>query len=279
MPFLRRCVFGESEKSQGSVRPYGHHFLQGLESLTIDDYNGKGERLRTEIILAGLFMNSPLPRRLEVKHPPQFAYIKGNLRTLWEDSKPLAENVEEVLVFCGDDPQDDMSAVVAFPKLKSLRAEFRDGPTSFLDFFSFPHPRPQIPRALLNVSKTLETLSLRTSPETYPAEDRWQSKRYPSSLSTLKQMTKLKDLTTESIWLFGSADPAVALQLPHLLPPSLARLHLTDFWGNSDPAEFYPEFPDGWSPLEFYSQVFQALPIGDFKSNAPDFLDLLKVSR
>ncbi|KAL2285381.1 hypothetical protein FJTKL_08300 [Diaporthe vaccinii] len=258
-PFLRRYVFGESRESQGSVRPYDHHFLQDLQSLTIDDHNGEGERLRTEIILAGLFLNSPLLRRLEVKHPPHFAYIKTNFRTPGEDSKPLAENVEEVLVFCGDDPQDDMSAIVAFPKLRTLRAEFRDGSASPLEIFSFPHPRPRIPGALLNVSKTLETLCLTTSPETYPAEGRWESKTYPSSLSTLNQMTKLKDLTTECIWLFGSADPAVALQLPHLLPPSLARLHLIDYWGNSNLAEFYPEFPDGWSVLDFYVHVFQAL--------------------
>lgn len=259
MLFLRRYVYGKSRKSQGSVRPYGHHFLQDLESLTIDDYNGEGERLRTEIILAGLLMNSSLLRRLEVKHPPRFAYTKDNFRTPWEDPKPLAKNVEEVLVFCGDNPQDDMSAMVAFPKLKSLRAEFRDGSASPLAFFSFPHKHPKIPGALLHVSKTLETLSLTTSPETHPAKDRWQFKSYPSSLSTLNQMTKLKDLTTECIWLFGSTDPVIALQLPHLLPPSLVRLHLIDYWGDSDLAEFYPEFPDGWSVLEFYFHVFQAL--------------------
>lgn len=261
MPFLRRHLLGGSGKSEGSVRPYSHHFLQDLESLTVDDYSGMGERLLTETILIGLLKNSPLLRRLEVKHPPRFEYIKDHFRTLWEDPKPpsLAENVEEVLVLCGDNPQDDMSSIVAFPKLKSLRAEFRDGSARPLNFFSPTNEGPLVPGALLNVSKTLETLSLTTSPRTYPAIGRWQSKRYPSSLSTLNQMAKLKDLTTECVWLFGSADPAVALQLPHLLPPSLVRLHLIDYWGNSDPVEFYPKFPNGWSPLEFYVHVLHAL--------------------
>lgn len=258
-PFLRVYVFGESRESEGRGPPYGHHFLQDLESLTIDNYNGIGERRRTEIILGGLFLNSPRLRRLEVKHLPRFEDIIHNCRTPWDYPKPLAENVEDILVFCGDTAQDDMSGIVAFPKLKSLRAEFRDGSTSIMDIFSYAHSPPQIPEVLLNISETLETLSFTKSSETYPAEDRWRSKSYPPSLSTLNQMTKLKDLTTECIWLFGSADPAVALQLPRLLPPSLVRLHLIDYWDASDPAELHPDFPNGWSSLEFYFHVFQAL--------------------
>lgn len=180
------------------------------------------------------------------------------LKRPMETEKPLTNNVDEVSLLCGHQPQDDMAAIVAlFPNLVSLCGEFRDG--SARPSFDFDLP-PEASKALLNVSETLETLSLTTSPDTYPAKGRWVNfESYPSSLSTLNQMTKLKDLTTESIWLFGTKDPAVALQLPHLLPPSLVRLHLIDYWGNYDPAEFYPDFPDSWSPLEFYAHVFGAV--------------------
>lgn len=75
-------------------------------------------------------------------------------------------------------------------------------------------------------------------------------------------MSELKYLTTESIWIFGTERPAVALQLSHLLPRSLVRLHLIDYWGNSDPAELYHEFPNRRIPLVPYTQVFGILRDG-----------------
>lgn len=258
LPFLQRYEFGSEGEILKRVRPYGHPFLHDLEILTIEGHSNMAASINTSAILALLFMNSPLLRRVKLKHPPPFREILDMLRRPTEAETPLTDSVEEVSLLCGYQPQDDMAAIVAlFPNLVSLYAEFRDGSDRPPDNFDLP---PEASEALLNVSGTLETLSLTTSPETYPAKGHWvKFESYPSSLSTLNQMTKLKDLTTESIWLFGTEDPAVALQLPHLLPPSLVRLHLVDYWGESAPAEFYPEFPDSWTPLEFYTHVFRAV--------------------
>lgn len=180
------------------------------------------------------------------------------LRLPKKNEIPLTDNVVELSLLRAHHPQDDMAAILAlFPNLVSLYAEFRDGSSRPPDSFDL---LPEVSDALLNVSRTLETLSLTTSPETYPAKGHWVCfERYPSSLPKLNQMTKLKNLTTESIWLFGTEDPAVGLHLPHRLPLSLVQLHLIDYWGNYDPAEFYPELPNNWTPLGFYTHVFEAL--------------------
>ncbi|KAK2598851.1 hypothetical protein N8I77_012234 [Diaporthe amygdali] len=258
LPFLQQYEFGSSGEILSRARPYGHPFLEDLELLIIEGHSNVAASINTGSILASLFLNSPLLCRVEIKHPPLFREVLHDLQRLVETGPPLMGNIEELSLFRGHQPQDDLAAIVAlFPKLVSLCAEFMDGSARPPLKHSLP---PEASEALLNVSGTLETLSLTTSPETYPAKGHWVNyESYPSSLSTLNQMAKLKDLTTESIWLFGTEDPAVALQLSHLLPPSLVRLHLIDYWGNSDLAEFYPEFPDGWTPLEFYNQVFQAV--------------------
>lgn len=260
-PFLRQYAFGDSGEIIGKVRPYGHPFLQDLEVLTIEAHSNMAAGVNTERILAGLFMNSPLLRRVEVKQSPIFEAILRDLRPPMEHQNPLTDNVEEVLLLNGDHPQDDMAAIVAiFPRLVSLWAEFKDGSARPQLVYHLP---PEASEALLRVSETLETLSLTTTPKTSCrwANGQWiRHESYPSSLSTLNQMAKLKNLTTESIWLFGTEDPvSVAMQLPHLLPPSLVRLHLIDYWGNSDPVKFYPEFSDNWGPLEFYVNIFEAL--------------------
>lgn len=258
LPFLEQYEFGSEGEVSNRVLHYGHPFLHDLEELTINGHSNMAASINTSAILALLFMNSPLLRRVELNHQPPFREILGVLRRPMEIKTPLTNSVDEVSLLRAYQPQDDMAAIVAlFPNLVSLYAEFRDGSDRPPDNFDLP---PEVSEALLNVSGTLETLSLTTSPETYPAEGHWvKFESYPPSLSTLNQMTKLKDLTTESIWLFGTEDPAVALQLPHLLPMTLVRLHLIDYWGNSNPTEFYPEFPDSWNPLEFYTRVFEAV--------------------
>lgn len=256
-PFLRRWEFGSEGQIIDRARPYGHPFLRDLEVLTIEGHSNIAASNNTSAILALLFMNSPLLRRFELKHPPIFREIFHSLPQPLETGTLLTDSVEEVSLLSADQPHDDIAAIVALlPNLVSLYAEFRDGSSRSGDL----HSPPEASEALLKVSGTLETLSLTTSPETFPAKGHWvMFESYPSSLATLNQMTKLKDLTTESIWIFGTEDPAVGLQLPHLLPPSMVRLHLIDYWGNYDPAQFYPEFPNSWTPIEFYVQVFGAL--------------------
>lgn len=258
LPFIQQYEYGSEGEVINRVLRYGHPFLHDLEELTIDGHSNMAASNNTSAILSLLFTNSPLLRRVELNRPPPFREILGMLQRRMEIETPLANSVDEVLLLRADQPQDDMAAIVAlFPNLVSLNAEFTDGSNRPPGNLDLP---PEASEALLNVSGTLETLSLTTSPETYPAEGHWvMFESYPPSLSTLNQMAKLKDLTTESIWLFGTEDPAVALQLPHLLPMTLVRLHLIDYWGNSNPAEFYPEFPDSWTPLEFYTRVFWAV--------------------
>lgn len=258
MPFLRRYEFGSEGQILNRTRPYSYPFLHDLEELTIEGHSNIAATNNTSAILALLFTNAPLLRRVEIKDPPSFEEIWYMLRLPQDTEIPLTQTVVELSLLRAHQPQDDMAAMLAlFPNLISLYAEFRDGSSRPPGKLDLP---PEVSEALLNVSGTLETLSLTTSPETYPAKGHWVCfERYPSSLSKLNQMTKLRNLTTESIWLFGTEDPAVALHLPHLLPPSLVQLHLIDFWGNYDPAEFYPELPNNWTPLEFYSHVFEAL--------------------
>jgi hypothetical protein len=42
-------------------------------------------------------------------------------------------------------------------------------------------------------------------------------------------------------------------------PPATDCTCLIDYWSNSDPAGFYPEFPESWTPLQFYTRVFGAV--------------------
>jgi len=139
-----------------------------------------------------------------------------------------------------------MDLVAVFPKLVSLQAEYVDGSLRRLD------SNPQLSEGLLSISTTLSTLSLTTTPP-------WICPDVPPLLLTLNQMTTLKHLTTESIWLFGRQDPSVALQLSQLLPPSLVNFHLIDYWGTCDIETFYPELPNTWTSLEFYDEVFSTL--------------------
>lgn len=219
LPFLERYERGSEGEILNRVRPYRHPFLHNLEILTIEGHSRLAASGNTSAILAFLFMNSPLLRRVELKHPPLFREILSMVRRTYETEALLTDSVDEVSFLGGHQPQDEMVAIVAlFPNLVSLYAEFRDGSARPGDL----HFPPEVSEDLPKVSETLETLSLTTSPETFPAKCHWiMFESYPSSLTTLNQMIKLKDLTTESIWIFGTEDPAVALQLPHLLPPSL----------------------------------------------------------
>lgn len=265
------------EKFSIGIRPYSYAFLHDLEVLTIEGHSNIAATNNTSAILALLFTNAPLLRRVEVKDPPLFKEIWYILRLPKKTEIPLTDNVTELSLLRAHDVQDDMAAMLAlFPNLVSLHAEYRDGSSRPPRMFDSPLG---VSDALLNASRTLETLSLTTSPETYPATGHWISfESYPPSLSTLNQMTKLKNLTTKSIWLFGTEDPAVALHLPHLPPHSLVQLHLIDFWGNYDPSEFYPDFPNTWEPLELYTHAFGAL-CDERLERLPDLREVIFTSK
>lgn len=256
IPLLRRYQLGLNGEVYRWLQPYGYPFLHDMEKLTIEGHSNIAASNNTSAILALLLIHSPLLRHIELKDPPLFRDI------LWRKvgiKRPLPrDNVEKLSLWRACQPQDDMAAITAsFPNLVFLHAEFRDGSCRPPDRLSLP---PEVSEALLHVSGTLETLSLTTSSETCPAKGRWVFyESYLSSLTTLNHMNKLKNLTTESIWLFGTKEPATALQLSHLLPQSLVHVELIDYWGNDNPAEFYPEFPNSWTPLEFYTHVFESL--------------------
>lgn len=277
LPFLPRYETGSEGEILDRTRPFTHPFLHDLEVLTIEGHSNRAANGNTAAILALLFMNSPLLRRVELRHPPTSREIWDTLRWPVDTQRPLTDRVDDLWLWRAHQAQDDMAAIVAlFPNLVSLHAEFLDGSSRPPGNLDLP---PEASEALLNVSGTLETLSLTTSPETYPAKGHWVCfESYPSSLLTLDQMIKLRNLTTESIWLFGTEDPAVALHLPHLLPPSLVQLHLIDFWGNYDPADFYPVFPDSWTPLEFYTHVFGAL-CSERLERLPDLREVIFTSK
>lgn len=86
-----------------------------------------------------------------------------------------------------------------------------------------------------------------------------------------------KNLTIESIWRFGTQNPAVAYQMASILPPSLVKINLIDFWGmsgsNLKPRQcHYLEFSQGISPLKLMV-VFQ-----NRRRNYPDAFRNSKLS-
>lgn len=141
-----------------------------------------------------------------------------------------------------------MALTTIFPKLVSLEAEYDDGSRKINDLDT------TVSEALLNVSGTLENLSLTTSPEAS-----WSDENVLPQLLNLNRMIALEHLTTESIWLFGRGESFTTLQLLDILPGSLVRFHLIDYWGNSNIDAFCPHFPNALSLLGFYDQLFSTL--------------------
>lgn len=259
----------------------GPGFLTELKHLTVEPHE-KASHNCAHFIIELFLMTSPSLRRIE---------LKGNLalRDIWdyfmwdEYHMLLTDDVKELVLLRAGCALDDMlSTVMLFPRLVSLQAEYND-PSYRLD----PHVNLTftISSALLRLADTLETLSLTTGPESY---GHWgYVEDYPPSLTTLHQMVKVTDLTTESIWLFGREGVSIALQLPHLLPPKLVRLRLIDYWGTSydTPPEYLPEslkyhpvFPNQWSTAEFYSSILMTL-LGDTSPPFPDLREVTLVSK
>lgn len=267
----------EAAGLEDSDAPPTHQFFAGLKQFTIELHEYEVSHSNANFIMFLILINSPKLSRVE---------IKGNmlLRGVWQyfelnpNRKLVAENVKELVVLRALEARDDMlDTVRLFPRLVSLQAEYDDASYR-------PVPRINlsftISSALLRLADTLETLSLTTAPTSYGF---WINlKDHPPSMTSLDQMGKLKDLTTESIWLFGRQDPGIALHLPHLLPSTLVRLRLIDYWGtmgtNEYYPDFYPEFPNGWTTAEFYCNVLMTIG-GDNSPHLPDLREVTLVSK
>ncbi len=166
----------------------------------------------------------------------------------------------------------------AFPNLKSLEAEYEwikvDGKTK-----TWPSPRHKITDALLCLSHTLKSLSLTTHRDAIWYIGAGET-MMTSPLRLLGKMSRLEDLTTESIWLFSKSPGPMGsvgtpLKLSELLPISLVRLNLVDYWGiphcsGEHPIYFngfrhlrnkpyYPDFPNNWTAMQFWGFVLSEL--------------------
>lgn len=265
------------------TQPSTHRFLAELEALIIEAHEDPPSHINAQFIISLMLMNSPTLSRIEIKGPLYLQEMWHSFQGHPERMR-LAEDVKELVFLRGIRPQDEMLAtVMLFPRLVSLQAEY-DDPSIRPE--NLPIPGFTISPALLRLADTLEVLSLTTAPTT---NNRWlRVNDYPHSLTSLDQMHNLKDFTTESMWIFGRNDPSIALQLPHLLPSSLVRFQLIDFWGTMatsgcddfrpDPADFYPEFPNHWTAAEFYYHVLMALG-NEVPSRFPDLREVTLVSK
>jgi hypothetical protein len=265
--------------------PAGHGFLEDLQQLTIETHDHSRTSDYTRFIAFYFLTNSSRLRRVE---------IKGDMATrgLWTLFKQYphcnlraAYNVKELALLRTEGPCGDLLAtVMAFPRLVSLQAEY--------DNFSYVrslHNDPALPStissALLRLSDTLETLSMTTRPG--PPGSLYQTVlSYPPYLTGLNQMGRIKDLTTQALWLFGREDANIALQLPHLLPPSLVSLRLIDYWGSAHETQhyflphdcrYYPVLPNNWSPITFYYNVLMTLVV-ETTPTLPDLREVTLVS-
>lgn len=282
MPLLYRERFDDSNLS---YEPSGVGFLAELQHLTVEALRDTESHISAEFIIFLFLTNSPLLRRVE---------LKGELllRSIWDYFKDitnrrlLTDDVKELVLLRAGDARDDILAMaMLFPRLVSLQAEYEDPSYRPAPIFELSST---ISSALLRLADTLETLSLTTSPSSHRpwtyVEDRPSSLTSPHQmvLMSLKQMGKLKNLTTECIWIFGSEGACLALHLPYLLPPNLVRFRLIDFWGAKH--EMPPEYPDSLKyrrlflnrleTADFYSILLMTL-VGD---NAPPLPDLREVT-
>lgn len=258
------------------AQPSTHRFLAELETLTIEAHEDPPSHINAQFIISLMMMNSPLLSRIEIKGPLLLEEMWDGFQH-YPERKIVAGNVKELVLLRGIHPQDEMLAtVMLFPRLISLQAEYDDA--SIRPGY-MPTPGYTITPALLRLADTLEVLSLTTAPST---RNHWcHVDDFPHCLTSLDQMHKLKDFTTESMWIFGRVDTSFALQLPDLLPSSLVRFQLIDYWGTkttSESADFYPEFPNQWTAAEFYYHVLMAMG-NEVSSRFPDLREITLVSK
>lgn len=283
-PLLWRYEEPDGHGNPGFLGPSGHGFLADLQHLIVEPHEDERSHRYAHFIVFFFLANSPRLRRVE---------IKGNLdhRGIWPsftrypNSRLVADNVKESVMVRKQGPRDEiMATMMMFPKLVSLQAEYDDASYMFNEQITPTLPFT-ISSALLRLTNTLEALSLTTAPTSY---GHWKYiVDYPPSLTSLHQMGKLKDLTTESMWLFGRQDISIALQLPYLLPSRLVRFRLIDYWGTThntprnhqpDSLKYYSDFPNEWSTAEFYHNILMAL-VSNNSPSIPYLKDVTLVSK
>ncbi|KAK0716189.1 hypothetical protein B0H67DRAFT_258255 [Lasiosphaeris hirsuta] len=155
----------------------------------------------------------------------------------------VSNTVRELVVFRNFYSEFEFSDLVSvFPNLVTLEAEYLDGGQSPLKTPGWDFARPEPSLALLRIADTLESLSLTSgftssSGGFKSSSGIMLSGGIPPLLRLLDQMTALKHLTTESVWLFGRVEnirspaPIFPSSDVIILPPSLVSLRLVDFWG------------------------------------------------
>jgi hypothetical protein len=72
-------------------------------------------------------------------------------------------------------------------------------------------------------------------------------------------MESLRCLRVEAIWLLARQDGLVSFQVADLLPLSLVKFHLIDFWGSYNPDKYWPHFSESITPIQFLGKVLDNL--------------------
>ncbi|KAK4443504.1 hypothetical protein QBC34DRAFT_430749 [Podospora aff. communis PSN243] len=238
-----------------------------------------GTVLFDELLISLLLHPQPLSRLelIEVRLPP------GGIPQV---AFAAARDVRELSI-CGRDMSSVglQNLVTSFPNLVNLEIEVMhpyelpedlntDNSTSIVD---------SVYSTLTLLSDTLTSLTLLTNLKEQQAllKD-MESRAVPPLLTRLDELTSLRCLTTETVWLFGRVQAEVPMSFDHFvrslsLPPSLVRLHLIDSWGFGTQwagaldreLPYYPCFSTG-SPVEFYKE----LPYFIRKETVPNLLEI-----
>ncbi|KAE9372621.1 hypothetical protein N431DRAFT_439698 [Stipitochalara longipes BDJ] len=240
--------------------PISLHILQSLQTITLEPHSERNTQIYYPTPVLELISRfCPCLERIEIKGI-------NHWRIMFPDDTGLKPelvngNAKELILRRAWHPQGSIPVIGSvFPNLRRLYAEWDDGSSDTLPGFQWPTDR-DICKGLSKMKQTLEVLHLTTTPGSS-----WQRSNFPSLLSpALGRMTALKHLTTETLWLFGKINPS-ALDIESLLPSSLVSLHLVDYWGVSEGKEFYLDFSDGSSPLEFLTKTMRHLHIGCYTS-------------
>ncbi|KAK3312548.1 hypothetical protein B0H66DRAFT_633350 [Apodospora peruviana] len=275
--------------------PQQHAFLSEVEQITLELPPGGITRAMTyqkphqHFVCCGplhsflLTLPSPGLRRLEIKGQAQVSCASRTITTKniinkvinfinndnndSNDKEPLdgavvgpmilptvRENVKE-LVRLQMKPADFMMyPPFPFPHLISLTFEFRsfDGvPSALFD--------RTLAKLLRRLSGTLERLSLTTS----SSHGDWLSRHRDGPLvSDLSGMTRLRSLTVEAFWLFGTDSRKIlpnVFQLAQRLPPSLVRLEFIDFGAMRGTRLWEPFSPFPGEFLDLYTQILTVM--------------------
>lgn len=230
-------------------------FLQELETIVMEPYGLKLHAFARSPFMRSLLLTAPKVKRIELKMWLSWQAIGGTSTS--DCSRAVADNVRDVVTFSDGAPQKDMPLLgQTFPKLSTFQVEYEKGFTEAKTTPSGLGDWWETRKALAGVKDTLRTLHLTTKPGNSWNED----PTYPSLLYPgIEQMSVLQDFKVEASWIFGRENPTIAYRVASMLPSSLATFHLIDFWGIADPERFYPDFPNGETPLEFLDKTMSTL--------------------